>query len=187
MRNPLICVLVLLTACGKKEDTSALFTKMDSEATGIGFVNLNEETDAENILTYEYFYNGGGVAAGDINNDGLTDLFFTSNQGDNKRYLNKGDFHFEDISAKAGITGKSGWKTGAAMVDINGDGFLDIYVCKGRLVHRFCWQAAVMTDLSSLVAVFSMTVWSLCAWLTKTRSGPCCGKCASSQSPNSGR
>jgi enediyne biosynthesis protein E4 len=136
MRNPLICVLVLLTACGKKEDTSALFTKMDSEATGIGFVNLNEETDAENILTYEYFYNGGGVAAGDINNDGLTDLFFTSNQGDNKLYLNKGDFHFEDISAKAGITGKSGWKTGAAMVDINGDGFLDIYVCRSGNLHE---------------------------------------------------
>lgn len=137
MRNSLICAfMVVLTSCDKKDDTNALFTKLDPETTGIDFLNRNEETDAENILTYEYFYNGGGVAAGDINNDGLTDLFFTSNVGENKLYLNKGGFQFEDISAKAGITGKSGWKTGASMVDIDGDGFLDIYVCRSGNRHE---------------------------------------------------
>ena len=106
------------------------FTPMVAEKSGINFMNKLVESPASNIITYEYFYNGGGVAAGDFNNDGLVDLYFTANQGPNKLYLNKGNFQFKDITASAGVTGRQGgWKTGVSVVDINGDGLLDIYVC----------------------------------------------------------
>src|SRR4030095_8015221 len=87
-----------------------------------------ESTDL-NIIAYEYFYNGGGVAAGDINNDGLIDLYFTGNMVENKLYLNKGNMVFEDITRQAGVAGHEGWKTGVVMADVNGDGLVDIYVC----------------------------------------------------------
>jgi hypothetical protein len=123
--------LVWLAGCAsKKTSENALFQKLDSSRTAIGFVNKLPEYDEKlNILEYLYYYNGAGTAAGDINNDGLTDLFFVSNQGKNKLYLNKGNFQFEDISAKAGIEGFADWQTGVTMADINGDGLLDIYVC----------------------------------------------------------
>ncbi|MBL7876034.1 MAG: VCBS repeat-containing protein, partial [Cyclobacteriaceae bacterium] len=82
-----------------------------------------------NIIEYLYFYNGGGVAIGDVNNDGLPDLYFSANQLENRLYLNKGDFQFEDITAKAGVAGEGNWKTGVTMADVNGDGFLDIFIC----------------------------------------------------------
>lgn len=105
------------------------FRSLSSSSTNIRFINKPESHKLFNILYYLYYYNGGGVAAGDINNDGLTDLFFTANnKGGNKLYLNKGDFKFEDITEIAGVAGKSDWCSGVTMADINGDGFLDIYV-----------------------------------------------------------
>ncbi len=119
---------LLLLSCRQKKET--LFESLSPSATGVTFSNRLQETEEANILTYEYFYNGGGVAAGDLNNDGLTDLFFTGNQVDNKLYLNKGALKFEDVSVQAGITGrKDAWKTGVSLVDINADGWLDIYIC----------------------------------------------------------
>ena len=97
--------------------------------TGISFNNVVVDKEDLNIVNYRNFYNGGGVAIGDINNDGLPDVFFTANQGSNKLYLNKGGFKFEDISDKAGFRNKKQWSTGVVMVDINNDGWLDIYVC----------------------------------------------------------
>ena len=121
----------LLFSCKKSQ---TLFVKTDPFVTGIKFANILQETEEENILSYEYFYNGGGVAVGDVNNDGKIDVFFTGNQVANKLYLNEGDksspLKFEDISAKAGIEGRNGaWKTGVTMADVNADGWLDIYVC----------------------------------------------------------
>lgn len=125
-----ILFLVLLFAfsgCGDKE--AELFTNPEPKVSGIDFTNALRETDRLNILDYLYFYNGGGVAIGDINQDSLPDIFFSGNQVKNKLYLNKGNLQFEDISKKAGIEGNSSWNTGAVMGDVNGDGLLDIYVC----------------------------------------------------------
>ncbi|WP_341226241.1 VCBS repeat-containing protein [uncultured Arcticibacterium sp.] len=106
-----------------------MFVLLDSTKTGITFSNDIYNTDKFNIFNYRNFYNGGGVAAGDINNDGLTDLLFTANMGSNKLYLNKGNMVFEDITEKAGIGELEKWSTGVVMVDINADNLLDIYIC----------------------------------------------------------
>jgi hypothetical protein len=129
----LLLALVVLASCkpDKGPDssvTSGSFVLLSAEETGIDFVNRVEQTEETNIITYEYFYNGGGVAVGDINNDGLPDLFFTSNQLSNRLYLNKGDLRFEDITEKAGVAGQSDWSNGVTMADVNADGYLDIYV-----------------------------------------------------------
>jgi hypothetical protein len=121
-------LLVVFVSCSKGNSDS-LFTKLESSQTGIDFQNEVTNGKNMNIFKYRNFYNGGGVAIGDINNDGLADVFFTSNLGVNKLYLNKGNFKFEDITSKSGVDGKKAWSTGVVMVDINGDGFLDIYVC----------------------------------------------------------
>jgi hypothetical protein len=118
---------VLLSACALKKATDPLFEKMDH--TGIAFENKVTDEKDNNIFKYRNFYNGAGVGIGDINNDGLADVFFTANQGPNKLYLNKGGFQFEDISTKAGFGEKQQWSTGVTMVDINHDGWMDIYVC----------------------------------------------------------
>lgn len=120
-------LFLLIIGCGKKEGN--LFSNPSAEDTGVTFTNTLTESDDLNILDYLYFYNGGGVAIGDINNDGLPDIFFSGNQVKNTLYLNKGGLKFEDISETAGIQGKSSWNTGTVMGDVNGDGFLDIYVC----------------------------------------------------------
>ena len=88
---------------------------MPATETGIAFENKITDTDTLNILDYLYYYNGGGVAIADFNNDGLPDIYFTSNQGSNKLYLNKGGFKFEDITDKAGVQGKGNWKTGVTV------------------------------------------------------------------------
>lgn len=119
-------LLFVLVGCSKNEGD--VFRSLSSAKTNIDFSNNITETDNLNILDYLYFYNGGGVAVGDINNDNLPDIFFSANQESNKLYLNKGNFKFEDISESAGVLGKSSWSTGSTMVDINNDGWLDIYV-----------------------------------------------------------
>ncbi len=116
-------------ACKEKKQASTLFEKLDASYTGIDFSNDLSYDAKFNIYTYRNFYNGGGVAIGDINNDGLPDIFFTANMKDNRLYLNKGNMQFEDITSKAGIGKKGKWSTGVSMADVNGDGLLDIYVC----------------------------------------------------------
>lgn len=118
---------LLFISCSKNENQ--LFEKLSAEESNVKFNNQLDESKNISILDYLYYYNGGGVALGDINNDGLVDIYFTSNQGKNKLYLNKGGNKFEDISVKAGVEGESDWKTGSIMADVNGDGYLDIYVC----------------------------------------------------------
>jgi enediyne biosynthesis protein E4 len=128
MRRLSIYILLLLTiqSCIQDKKTT-LFEKVDN--SGINFANNISNSRDFNIFSYRNFYNGAGVATGDINNDGLPDVFFTANMGANKLYLNKGNFKFEDISEKAGFKDKLQWSTGVVMVDINHDGLLDIYVC----------------------------------------------------------
>ena len=104
------------------------FELLDAKRTGITFANALPEDTSFNILNYLYYYNGGGVAVGDINNDGLPDLYFTSNLGSNRLYLNKGGYRFEDITERAGVADSVGWKSGVTMADVNGDGWVDIYV-----------------------------------------------------------
>ncbi|MEK6781481.1 MAG: VCBS repeat-containing protein [Bacteroidota bacterium] len=123
--------ILILSACQiKKEHVPASqFTLIPPSHSSISFQNNLIEDEEFNIIEYLYFYNGGGVAIGDINNDGLSDIYFSSNQGPNKLYLNKGNFRFEDITSKAGVEGGGNWKTGITMADVNADGLLDIYLC----------------------------------------------------------
>jgi hypothetical protein len=130
MKNIHYLLFIFLIACNSSQDnTNQLFTKLTSSQTGITVSNeldLNADFD---VFRYRNYYNGGGVAIGDINNDGLPDIFLTTNTKENKLYLNQGNLKFKDISEEAGIEGTKSWSTGVAMVDINGDGWLDIYVC----------------------------------------------------------
>ncbi|MGI9548302.1 MAG: VCBS repeat-containing protein [Flavobacteriaceae bacterium] len=122
------CVCLLFIACEKKD--SKLFRKLAASQTGVDFSNNLKDTPELNILTYLYYFNGAGVAAADFNKDGLIDLYFTSNLEADKLYLNEGGMKFKDITKKAGIEDIDSWSTGVTYVDINGDGLLDIYVCK---------------------------------------------------------
>ena len=127
-----LLLLLAVWSCGEqseKELIQSKFKLLSAAETGIDFENTLDYDREFNIYRYRNFYNGGGVAMGDINNDGLVDLYFTSNMHGNKLYLNKGELQFEDISESAGITGTRAWSTGVSMADVNGDGLLDIYVC----------------------------------------------------------
>ena len=130
----------------KSTSQSALFSYLEASQTNITFKNEIIETDNFNIITYEYLYNGGGVAIGDINNDGLDDIYFSGNTVNNRLYLNQGNFKFKDITTTAKVTGDKGFKTGVTMVDINNDGLLDIYVCKSAVnneeLRKEIWSAS---------------------------------------------
>lgn len=123
-----IAFLIILSGSAYSQNIK-LFQPVSSQKSGITFKNTITENEEANALTHENLYNGGGVAVGDINNDGLDDIFFISNMGYNKLYLNLGDMKFKDITRSSGLEGREGWKTGVSMADINGDGLLDIYVC----------------------------------------------------------
>ena len=136
----IISVLLLLIACqsdapqsgGTKEsaDAPVVFAELVGASTGIDFTNQLTPTPALNILEYLYYYNGGGVAVGDLNNDGLEDVFLTANQSSDQLYLNQGDLKFKNITAESGIAALDNWSSGVTMDDVNGDGLLDIYICK---------------------------------------------------------
>lgn len=124
-------VLILFFSCNENKNLQLpLFKTLESNTTGIYFTNKLTPTTQFNLFSYMYYYNGAGVGAGDFNNDGLIDLFFSANQGNNKLYLNKGGMKFNDVTVTAGIQQDSGWSTGVSVVDINNDGLLDIYICK---------------------------------------------------------
>ncbi len=126
-------IFIVLISCDNsnvEKTTEKLFTKIPSKISGINFKNSIIESEAFHYYQYIYSYNGGGVAAADFNNDGLEDLFFTSNTSENKLYLNKGDFSFEDITKTSGIKKIEGFDAGVSIIDINNDGFLDIYICR---------------------------------------------------------
>lgn len=133
-----VATLFVFSSCKKDKEVATsetsetrIFRTVSSESSSIDFSNNLTESDSLNYFSYSYIYMGGGVAAGDINNDGLQDLYFTGNQVPNKLYLNKGNLEFEDITEAAGVAGDSRWYTGVTMADVNGDGFLDIYLSVG--------------------------------------------------------
>ena len=136
---------ILFFNCSEKEvqsetsekEESKIFSTLPASESGIAFRNDLIENDSLNYFTYSYLYMGGGVATGDINNDGLIDIYFTGNQVSNKLYVNKGNLKFEDISERAGVQGDERWYTGVTMGDVNGDGFLDIFCSvSGKFGHK---------------------------------------------------
>src|SRR5256884_2092800 len=126
-RSILLLAALALAACGRAREPR-LFERLPPERSGVTFVNRLPDDTAFSILDYMYYYDGGGVAVADVNNDGLPDLYFTSNLGSNRLYLNKGNYRFEDITERAGVADSGPWKTGVTMADVNGDGYVDIYV-----------------------------------------------------------
>ena len=134
-----ICLLFLamglLAGCRSEQQAPSdpLFQKLSADETHINFANTVTDDKDFNIFNYRNFYNGGGVAIGDVNNDGLSDVLLIANMGDNKLYLNRGKMQFDDVTAKAGVAGKRAWSTGATFADVNGDGRLDLYVCNAGI------------------------------------------------------
>src|SRR5512136_2637178 len=132
----ILMISILVCSCRKKNQNSVhppLFSLPGEKRTRIDFINQVEYTEEFNTYTYRNFYNGAGVGLGDFNNDGLTDIYFCSNQTGNRLYINKGDFTFEDVTDKAGVSCQGSWSTGVCIADVNGDGWADIYVCKSGM------------------------------------------------------
>jgi len=163
----ILCILVL--SCGRFSGEN--FRKLSPFRTGIDFLNELFENDTLNYTKFPYMYMGGGVSVGDINNDGLDDIFFTGNLVANKLYLNKGNMRFEDISEKAGITGNRQWFTGSTMADVNNDGWLDIYVCVTTMTIP---SQKVQKPMGSMIkahqyrlpfSIIIMTDCLICMWL----------------------
>ena len=123
-------VTLWLSACQSASDTTTLFTRLPPDDTGIHFRNTLRETEDFNVMKYGYFYNGGGVAIGDVNHDGLPDIYFTGNLVASRLYINQGDWTFREEAEAAGVAAAGLWNTGTTMADVNGDGRLDIYVCR---------------------------------------------------------
>lgn len=154
-------ILFAVCSCSGPDQRAPLFTKMPESETGITFRNDLPFNSAFNIFTYRNFYNGGGVAIGDINNDGLPDIYFTNNLGKNALYLNKGNFQFEDITTQAGVAGNQAWSTGVAMADVNGDGFLDIYVCNSGDIKNDNRENELFINNGDLTFTESAASWGL--------------------------
>ena len=159
----ILCFIVV--ACSEdvqhQANKQGLFSLMDNDTIGVDFINTIQNSEDFNIFNYRNFYNGGGVAIGDINNDGLPDVFLCSNMGSNKLYLNKGNWEFEDISDKAGIQEESKWSTGVVMVDINSDGLLDIYVCNAGFQEAISQENALFINNGDLSFTESASDYSL--------------------------
>ncbi|MEL6390054.1 MAG: VCBS repeat-containing protein [Bacteroidota bacterium] len=138
-----------------------MFELLESSATQIDFINEVVDQEDFNILNYRNYYNGGGVAIGDINNDSLPDIYFTANMAGNRLYLNKGNFLFEEITGSAKVAGSKAWSTGVTMVDINSDGWLDIYVCNSGDVNGNDRENELFINQGDNTFIESAAIWGL--------------------------
>ena len=134
-RKSIILLCIAIIGCNNApveplQNNTFKMEVLSSKKTGITFENKLTDTSSLNIIEYLYYYNGGGVSVGDINNDGLDDIYFAANQLPDKLYLNLGNMQFKGISTAAGLNQKPSWSTGVSMQDVNNDGYIDIYVCK---------------------------------------------------------
>ncbi|HNR08346.1 MAG TPA: VCBS repeat-containing protein [Saprospiraceae bacterium] len=174
-----LAVLIGLWPSCKEKKQATLYTSVPADSSGIRFSNLLNEKGPVNILEYLYYYNGAGVAAGDLNNDGLPDLYLASNETGNKLYLNKGNFRFEDITEASGTACENQWNTGVSMADVNGDGWLDIYVCAIGDYKSFNGQNRLyinnrdltFTELSNQYGLDFKAFSTQAAWLDYDRDG----------------
>ena len=165
MRNACLLLLVALAGCQnkqvRKDNPNAVFIRIDNNKSGIVFANSVETTAELDVFRYRNFYNGGGVGIGDFNNDGLPEVFLTSNMGPNKLFLNKGNWEFEDISEPAGVQGTKEWSTGVSIADVNGDGLLDIYVSNAGDVRNGNRENELFINRGDLTFVESAAEYGL--------------------------